>query len=440
MYNLKRRLTIISIIFGLSLFVSLPGRIPINFSTGGLNINKEFVRPSVDISFGNISIKRDLELKLGLDLIGGSHLVFEADTSALSEEKKKEALSSLEEVVSRRVNMFGVSEPSIQLANFEGVDRIIVDLPGVADTREAVGLVGQTAQLSFAQVTEEELLEPTDLTGADVFDARVAFDNVSGKPVVSLEFTSEGANKFEELTGKNVGKPIPILLDSNVVSAPVVQEVIIGGKAQISGEFTLEEAQAMVIQINAGSLPVPLKLVEERIIGPTLGAASIDKSVKAGLVGIAAVAIFMTVMYGRLGLVANLGLFMFGVFTLALYKLIPVVLTLPGIAGFILSVGMAVDSNILVFERFREEKRKGSSTTYALENSFEKAWDSIKDANIATLVTAFVLANPFNWQFLHMSGPVRGFALTLAFGIVVSLFTGIFVSRTILRFIYRNAK
>ena len=217
----------------------------------------------------------------------------------------------------------------------------------------------------------------------------------------------------------------------------MVQEKITGGAAQISGDFTLETARNFAIQLTSGALPVSIKVVEERTIGPTLGEESVNKSIEAGLVGLGMVLLFMMASYGRLGIVASVGLVIFGVLSLALYKLIPVVITLPGIAGFLLSVGMAVDSNILIFERFKEEKVR-RSTRDALEESFGRAWDSIRDANIATLITAFILANPFDWSFLHTSGPVRGFAITLALGIAISLFTGIFVSRNLLRLFVRK--
>ena len=389
------------------------------------------------------------EIKLGLDLAGGSQLVFEADTSKISSDKKNSSLESLRNVIERRVNLFGISEPNVQTSNFEGKDRIVVELPGINDTKEAQALIGKTAQLVFAEVIEipgkdgatpSASLKPTDLTGADLAESGVDFDQNTGKPAVSLTFTKEGGDKFAKITGDNVGKPVAIILDNEVVSAPNVQEKIVGGTAQITGSFTLDEAKKLSIQLNAGALPVPVRVVEERTIGATLGAESISKSIVAGLVGLGMVMLFMIISYKGLGLVADIGLIVFGVITLALYKLIPVVLTLPGIAGFLLSVGMAVDSNILIFERFKEEKDKHSTISDALEVSFGRAWDSIRDANIATLLTAFILANPLDWNFLHTSGPVRGFAITLALGIAISLFTGIIVSRNLLRLFVKERR
>ena len=429
-----RKLGIIFLLFIICLYISLPNKFSL--------LGREFTRPNLNFKIGQNEIKKNFDLVYGLDLAGGSHLVFEAETSKISGDKKKTALEGVRNVIERRVNLFGISEPNVQISSFSGKDRIIVELPGINDPKEAAGLIGRTAELTFVEVVEEgdkQTLVPTDLTGADLKNAVVNFDQTTGKPVVGLEFSQEGGEKFAKITERNLGKPLPIFLDEEAVSSPVVQEVISGGTAQISGEFTTEEAKKLAIQLNAGALPVPISLVEERTVGATLGAESVEKSVKAGLVGLLMVLIFMIASYRGLGVIAGLGLIIFGVLTLALYKLIPVVLTLPGIAGFLLSVGMAVDSNILIFERFKEEKGKRPIPD-ALEISFGRAWDSIRDANIATLATAFILANPFDWSFLHTSGPVRGFAITLALGIGISLFTGIVVSRNLLRVFIREPK
>ena len=428
-------------------FISLPKEIRLRFHLAKLSVDKILIRPDLNISLGKVNLKRSFDLRLGLDLAGGSHLVFEAETAGLPNENKEAALTSLRNIMERRVNLFAVTEPSVQISSFEEKDRIIVELPGVGDTQEAVELIGKTAQLIFSEPTEEESLVEgeelkygfisTDLTGADLEKADVTFDQTTGKPAISLKFTQEGGQKFTQITKRNVGKPLAIVLDEEIVSAPIVQEEITGGSAQISGDFTLDEAKNLTIQLNAGALPVSVKLVEQRTVGSTLGAESVSRSIRAGVVGLIMVLAFMILSYGKFGLVADMGLVVFGVLTLALYKIIPVVLTLPGIAGFLLSVGMAVDSNILIFERFKEEKLKRPFTD-ALEVSFGRAWDSIRDANIATLVTAFILANPFDFAFLHTSGPVRGFAITLALGIGISLFTGIVVSRNLLRVFVRE--
>jgi preprotein translocase subunit SecD len=378
------------------------------------------------------------ELILGLDLSGGSRLIFDADTTKIDTDKKETALTSLRNVVEKRVNFFGVSEPNVRISSFEGKNRIIVELPGINDPKEAVNLIGQTAQLNFVEVIDASpsaQIKETGVTGADIKASTIAFDPNTGKPVVSFEIKKESEEKFEDLTRSLIGKRMIILLDSTVITDAVVQDVIIE-TGQISGNFTLEEAKEISSLLNSGALPVPIRLVGEETIGATLGMDSINKSIKAGIVGLVMVSLFMILNYKKNGVIATIALLIFGVITLALYKLIPVVLTLPGIAGFTLSIGMAVDSNILIFERLKEEI-KTKSLESALEVAFGRAWDSIRDANIATLVTAFILANPLEWEFLHVSGPVRGFAITLALGIAVSLFTGIFVTRNLMRLLIK---
>lgn len=425
----------------LALYIDLPKKIPVKFSAGGMNINKNLVRGDINITTERLTIKKNFDLVLGLDLAGGSHLVFEADTSKLSLDRKKEAIDSVRDVIERRVNLFGVTEPTVQTSSFAGSQRIIVELPGIKDVGGAISVIGKTAQLTFAELGDEndQGIFPTELTGANLESARVEYDQNTSKPVVGIKFDEEGAKKFEDLTEKNVGKPLAIILDTEIVSAPIVQEKISGGSAVISGNFTIEGAKNLAIQLNAGALPVSIKLVEERTVGATLGQDSVQRSIRAGCAGLLMVLLFMVLIYGKMGFIADIALIIFGLMTLALYKIIPVTLTLPGIAGFLLSVGMAVDSNILIFERFKEEIQRRPFGD-ALEVSFGRAWDSIRDANIATLFTAFVLANPFDWKFLHTSGPVRGFAITLALGIGISLFTGIVVSRNLLRVLIRESE
>lgn len=421
-------------------YVSLPQ----SFSLFG----KKITRPNLDFKIGNLSLKRDIKMHLGLDLAGGSQLTFEADMSKVSSDKQTDALTGVRNIIENRVNMFGISEPTVQTSVFDGKDRIIVELPGVSDTQSAVNLIGKTAQLIFVEIKESTksgsaspsaTLSETNLTGADLKSAEVVFDKNTGKPSISIQFTDEGGKKFAEITKRNIGKQLPIILDNQVISAPSVQEEITGGSAQITGNFTIDEAKQLVIQLNAGSLPVPVNLVQESAVGATLGSQSVKESLIAGIVGITMVCLFMIIEYGWLGVIADLGLYVFIVVTIALYKIIPVTLTLPGIAGFILSIGMALDGNILIFERFKEEKPR-HEFHQALEIAFGRAWNSIRDAYTATLITCFVLANPLDWSFLNTSGPIRGFAITLGLGILISLFSGIFVSRTLLRLFVKEGK
>lgn len=435
-----KKFILIIVLVLLASYICLPPK----FFIFGKNIS----RPDLNIKIGNFFLQRSFDLHLGLDLAGGSRLVFQADMSKVPADKQVTALNGVKNIIENRVNLFGISEPNVQTSVFEGKSRIIVELPGISDTNQAIKLIGQTAQLMFEEVKEvpgvngaspSATFIATNLTGADLKSAQVVFDSQTGKPAISIQFTKEGGDKFAEITGRNIGKQLPIILDNQIISAPVVEAKIIGGDAQITGTFTIDEAKQLSIQLNAGALPIPVNLVQETTIGATLGALSVRQSILAGVVGIAMVGLFMILAYGKLGLVADAGLFVFAILTLALYKLIPVTLTLPGIAGFMLSVGMAVDSNILIFERFKEEKDK-RSVANALEISFGRAWDSIRDANVATIITSLVLINPFDWSFLQSSGPVRGFAITLLLGILISLFTGIFVSRNLLRVFVKGGK
>jgi len=436
----RRLLWFIIILALVSFYVSLPGKIPVKFSFKNFKIDEEIKRPPLDWSLGQFSLKRDLEIKKGIDLAGGTHLVFQADMSDVEGENRQAAIEASQDNIEKRVNLFGVTEPVIQTSKVGDDYRLIVELAGVEDIQTAVDLIGQTAQLDFRELEEGATeaatfldFKPTGLTGRDLSKSEVKFDQNTGQPTVGLIFSQEGGEKFSEITGRNVGKPVAIFLDELPVTAPTVQEKITTGEAIISGQFTVEEAKQLSIQLNAGALPVPIKLIEQRNIGATLGADSVQKSVYAGLIGLSMVIVFMALYYGKLGLLADLALIVYGLVTMMLYKLIPVTLTLPGVAGFILSVGMAVDANILIFERMKEELRDGKSRAVAMELGFGRAWDSIRDANVATLITCFILFNPFNWSFLNSSGMVRGFALTLGLGVILSLFTGIVVTRTLLR-------
>lgn len=419
--------------------IALPQSTPINLNSYGIPFEYTIYRPEINFTLGNLTIKKDLELKQGLDLQGGTQVVLQADMTNIDTADRQQALDSAKEVIARRVDLFGVNEPIIQ-TNIIGQDhRILVELPGVSDINQALDLIGQTAQLDFRELppnaTESATIFdfiPTGLTGSHLNRSTVQF-GPQGDPQVGLEFNEEGSKLFANITQRNITKPVGIFLDGFPVTMPVVNQAIIGGQAVIEGQFSLDEAKNLSIQLNAGALPVPIRILEQKNIGASLGSASITQSLQAGLIGIAMVMMFMLLYYGRMGLIANIALIIYAILTLAIYKLIPVTLTLPGLAGFVLSVGMAVDSNILIFERMKEELRRKKPWHQAMELGFGKAFDSIKDANVATLITAFILFNPLNWSFLNNSGMVRGFALTLTIGIIVSLFTGIIVTRTLTR-------
>jgi len=409
--------------------------------------------PSIDTTLFGVHIKKDFTTRLGLDLAGGTQLTLEADMETIPSGDRKDSLESAKQVIERRVNFFGVSEPVIQSAMSGENYRIIVELPGVTNTDEAIALVGQTAQLDFREYTNDPLatdsgfiiptLENTSavgITGRDLKKSLLQFNSQTGEPEVGIQFTPEGTKKFGDVTKRLINKPLAIFLDNVLVTAPRVSSEITDGQAVITGSFTVDSAKQLSIQLNAGALPVPVKIVEKRTIGATLGADSVTKSIRAGVIGLGLVAAFMIVQYGWLGLLADIALFMYGLITLFLYRFIPVTLTLPGIAGFILSIGMAVDSNILIFSRYREELRRGKPWKIAMELGFGKAWESIRDANFTTIITSIILFNPGNWSFLPTSGLVRGFAATLFLGVVTSLFTGIVVTRTLIRMFYRGPK
>lgn len=445
----SQRLLVILFLALISLFISLPRKLPIKIHYQDFSFEKNLDFPGINFQYGNFALVRNLELKLGLDLAGGSHFVFEADMSKVSPQDYDAAIEGTRATIERRVNLFGVSESIVQTSKVGNLYRINVDLPGIKDTQKAIELIGETAKLEFKELKgllSESATEgamplqtvDTDLTGADLTRSRVEFDPQTGKPVVGIQFNSEGARKFQEITKRNIGSPLAIVIDGQIITAPTVQQEISGGNAVITGNFTLEEARQLSIQLNSGALPVPVKIIEQRTVEASLGAEAVRKSILAGLVGLGMVIFFMVTYYGKLGFLASMGLLIYGVITIALYKLIPVVLTLPGVAGLILSIGMAVDSNILIFERMKEELRAGKPWMDAMEAGFGRAWDSIRDANIATLLTVFILLNPLNFDFLHTSGPVRGFAITLGLGILISLFTGIFVTRTLMRVFARN--
>lgn len=412
---------------------------------------RSFYRPNFSLNLGANKVKPNLDLRYGLDLAGGASLLFDVDTSQRKKEDLPQALESLKTNIERRVNLFGVSEANIQIANQGDKYRLSVDLPGVTDINEAIKLIGQMAQLKFMGVVDEKLfieattsaefiksVKDTGLNGSHLVKAAPQPNPNTGAMEVSLEFNSEGTKLFETATTEFLNKRLAILLDDRVETAPNVSVTIPDGKAVINGNFDIKSAKALSAQLNAGSLPLPITLVQQSEVGASLGQDSIKKGITAGLVGLALVSLFMIGNYGVLGLIADFSLIIFGLITLTLYRLIPVTLTFPGIVGFILSVGMAVDSNILIFERMKEELRAGKSWNNAMELGFGRAWNSIKDANTCTIITGLILFNPFNWNFLNSSGMVRGFAVTLLIGIFLGMFTGVFVTRNLLRVLARK--
>ena len=387
--------------------------------------------------------------RLGLDLSGGTNLVYQVDVSQIPESDRSAVVSGLRDVIEKRVNLFGVSEPRVETAEVNGNYRLIVELAGVKDIKEAIQLIGETPFLEFKeQRTQEEtnlILEKQKandaayltvdpyfvsavpaLTGQYLKSAQLVFDKTTYEPYVGLQFNDEGAAIFEELTGKNINKILAIYLDGQPISLPTVGSAISGGEAQITGRFTTDEAKLLVERLNAGALPAPIALVSQQSIGASLGEHSFNMSIKAGIIGLALVIAFMLVYYHVFGFFASLSLLIYAALSLAIFKLIPVTLTLSGIAGFILSIGMAVDANILIFERSKEERKRGLDKFHAIEEGFKRAWPSIRDSNISTIITCLVLYN-------FTTSIVKGFALTLLIGVVISMFTAITVTRSFLK-------
>lgn len=363
--------------------------------------------------------------KLGLDLQGGVHLVYQADTSQIPAPERGEAMAGLKDVIERRVNIFGITEPVIQVERRGEENRLIVELAGVFDVNEAKKIIGETPYLEFKTVDGENFI-PTALTGRYLKKATVGFNQTGINPTVLLDFNEEGANLFREITRANVGKPVAIFLDGLPISLPVVQEEIEGGQAQITGRFSAKEARDLVRRLNSGALPVPIQLLSQQSVGATLGGAALEKMLRAGIYGTMAVAIFLLLFYRLPGLAAVIALMIYTSLLLILFKLLGVTLTAAGIAGFILSVGMAVDANILIFERTKEELRQGKILALAVEEGFSRAWLSIRDSNVSSLITAAIL-------YWFGTSLVRGFALTLSIGILVSMFSAITITRTFLR-------
>lgn len=361
-----------------------------------------------------------LSIKQGLDLQGGTHVVLEAvDTPEAKVDN--DAVQRVVKIIERRINELGLTEPIVQR---QGERRIIVELPGVNEPEKAIELIGKTALLEFQDESGK-----TVLTGKELKDAKAQIDQ--NRNLVAIEFTDEGAKLFADLTAKNVGKPIAILLDKQVLTSPVVQEPISGGKAVITGNRSIDEAQHLAILLRSGSLPVKVDVLESRSVGPSLGQDSKDKSTLAFSIGIGAVVIFMLLFYRLSGFIANTALLVYVLLTLLSVKLLNATLTLPGIAGVILSIGMAVDANVLIFERFKEEYRSGKTLRAAMDAGFDRAFTTILDSNLTTLIAAVVL-------FFLGTSTVKGFAITLGLGIIISMFTAITVNRFLLKMIMRS--
>lgn len=380
--------------------------------------------------------------KLGLDLSGGTHLVYRADISQIDSADVADSMQALKEAIERRINIFGVSEPIVQVERESAlqagsVEKLIVELPGVTDIGEAIKAIGATPVLEFKLLPRENFdesnpdaslaqFQATGLSGKQLKRASVQFDQTTSQPIVGLSFNDEGEKLFAQITRENIGDILGIFLDGELLEAPYIKEEIPNGQAVISGSFTPETAKEVVRNLNYGALPVPIELINTQTIGATLGEQATKASVTAGLYAFVIIAIFLAAWYRGPGAVAVLALAIYTAFNLFLFKVIPVTLTSAGIAGFILSIGMAVDANILIFERTKEELKRGRSQSEALKEGFHRAWSSIRDSNLSSIITAVIL------YYFASTPMIKGFALVFLIGVLVSMFSAITASRTIL--------
>jgi protein-export membrane protein SecD len=393
--------------------------------------------------------------KLGLDLVGGSHLVYQIDLSNVSSTDQASVVSGLHDVIEKRVNLFGVGEPDIYTSQNGNQAQLFVDLAGINNVSDAINQIGQTPLLQFETVQtvgSSTQYTPTNLTGQYITGAQLTFDSTTNAPQVSISFNDQGATLFQQITNevaqygqahptetchdqstKSYGWPLAIFLDGQEIEAPCVYEAISGGKAVISGGFTVATAQQLVQRFNAGALPAPITLISQQTISPSLGTNSLKQLIIAGIIGTVLVMLFMIFYYRLLGVFAAMALLIYTTLTLGVFKVIPITLTLAGLAGFILTIGTAVDANVLIFERIKEELKRGLPKSSAIEEGFRRAWPSIRDSNTSTLITSVIL-------YFFTSSFVRGFALTLFLGTLVSLFSAITTTRLFLRFFMKDAK
>ncbi len=397
--------------------------------------------------------------KLGLDLAGGSHLVYEADVSKVAPEEVPELMNVLRDVIERRVNAFGVAEPIVQVEESSFVSevkqhRLVVELPGVTDVAVAVAEIGKTPLLEFklideavlqaqmvlgsttastsvdATAAEADPFVDTGLTGRYLTSATLEFaggqpGQLANEPIVSIVFNAEGAELFERITREHTGERLAIFLDGEMLSAPNINEPIMGGKAVISGGFTPDEARALAQNLNFGALPVPITLASTQTIDATLGASVVEQSIMAGAVGLLVISLFMIFWYRVPGIIASIALAMYIIINCAIFMLIPVTLTAAGLAGFVLSLGMAVDANVLVFERLKEEFRSGKGSRAAAKEGFSRAWSAIRDGNVTSLLSAIIL-------FWFGTSMIKGFALVLGIGIIISMLSALTLTRVML--------
>lgn len=440
------KLIAITIFATVAFLVALP-RIELKYSTKYFNIDTSLGGYIFNIPFTN-KVLDFSNYKKGLDIEGGVKVTINLDMSGIEDSKRDQAAESVKEIVNRRINFLGVAETNSLISKNNNQYRLLVEIPGQKNLESAIESIGSTAQLSFKSVRPELKWPITDpnlkvddvfvdsgITGKDLIGAEVTFNSQTNQPVIQLRFSNEGRQKFSELVKKNVKKPIGIFLDKNLLQAPIVSEELAAGITNdptITG-VDLETAKNVSSLLRAGALPVPIQIVEQSFIGATLGKEVVQKSLVAGLIGLLLVSIFLIITYRNLGVVSVVCLLIYISISLAIFKLLNVVITLPGLAGFIFSIGVACDASILIFERIKEEIRWGKSSQMAIINGYQKAWMSIKDSNFTTLLVSVVLI-----QF--GTGFVKGFGVTLSVGILVSLFTCVYISQLMTKLFIKEVK
>lgn len=439
------KMILITVISCIAILIALP-RIDIKYDNSYFKIDSYIGGYKFLIPFINKEVDL-VELDKGLDIKGGVKLVIKLDTSSLPESSRSQAVSSAKDIIQRRVNFLGVSETSIVSSKVGNEDRLIVEIPGESDVDQAVQRIGSTAQLRFKTIDKKVAWPITDytnvdfenifidsgITGKDLISADVAFDPQTNQPVIQLRFTNQGREQFSRLLKENIERPIGIFLDNDLLQMPIVSKEIANSVVfdpTITG-VSLEEAKQISSLLKAGALPVPIEIISQSLIGPTLGQDAIDISIKAGLIGLGVVFIFMILSYGKLGVIANINLIIYVAIVIAIFKILNVVITLPGIAGFVFSIGVACDASILIFERIKEELRWGKTLPVAINNGFDRAWSSIKDSNLTTLLTAIIL-------FQFGTGFIKGFGLTLSIGILVSIVSCVYFSRVMIKLFIKD--
>jgi preprotein translocase subunit SecD len=413
--------------------------IPFVLGTYFVTTSEQVLYDRFEIIKNSVPFIKNFPFRLGLDLSSGVRLTYNADLSKVEEKDKPEALSVLRDVIERRVNAFGVSEPVVQIESsvFSNENRMLVELPGLTNVEQAIKLIGETPTLEFklerAINASSSEFKSIGLDGRSLKKSQLVFDQSTGRPEISLEWNDAGRDLFATTTSNNIGKALGIFLDGQMISAPRINSAITDGKAIISGGFTREEAKILSGRLNTGALPVPVKIVGSEVVEPLLGSKALNAGLMASLYGFLAIIIMLILYYRVPGIVGAFSLLSYVAIVLSIFKFIPVTLSAAAIAGFIISIGLAVDGNILIFERLKEELARGKKKDVALDDAFGRAWTSIRDSNLASLIAAIIL-------FFIGTSVVQGFALTLMIGVLVSMFSSVVVTRWILRLIIINKK